>query len=171
MQPIDALSCLLKLFASAVRLRLWYLLSTSTWLSFSLFLSARLSFCLPAFVLSLSVCPLDAFPSAFMAAPPGSWVGDYCSSAVRFFPLIRRSILVPVIQSLVDSLYAALLTRSSCCHAPLILGIPGRRPAHCWPGVFVERRDSGLRVYTWFGIACIFWVHGHTRLLTGSYHS
>ena len=55
-------------------------------LSFSLFLSAdvrSLSFCLPTFVLSLSVCFLDAFPSAFMAAPPGSWVGDHCSSAVR----------------------------------------------------------------------------------------
>ena len=46
-------------------------------------------------------------------------MGDHCSSAVRSFPLIRRPILVPVIQCLVDSLFAALLTRNSCCHAPL----------------------------------------------------
>ena len=155
MRPIDALSWLLELFASGVRLRLWS--SRCKGLFFDL-----------TPVLSLSVCPLDAFPSAFMTAPPGSWVRDHCSSAACSFPLIRRPILVPMIQCLVDLLFAALLTRNSCCHAPLTFGVRSRWSAHCWPGVFVERRDPGLRVCTWIGIACIFRVHGHTRLLTGS---
>ena len=121
MRPIDVLSCLLWLFASC----------PSPSMILSLFFDLT-------FVLSPSVCPLDAFPSAFIASPPGSWVGYHCSSAVRSFLLIRRSILVPVIQCLVNSLFAALLTRNSQCHAPLTFGVPCRCSAHCWPGVYVE---------------------------------
>ena len=108
------------------------------------------------FVLSLSVCLLNAFRPACMASSWGSWVGDHCSSAVRSFPLIGRPMLVPVIQCLVDSLFAALLTYNSWCHAPLTFGVPCRCSAYHWLGVYVEQRAFVIRVCAWIGIVCFF---------------
>ena len=145
MQPIDVLSCLLWWFASRVRLRLW----SSRQLDFR-----SLSFCLP-----------PGWAPAFMASPWHSWVGGHCSLVVRCLPLIQRSILVPMIQCPVDALFAALLTRSSWCHAPSTFGVARRCPAPADPAFMM---NYVLRVCEWVFAACFLgsWPHAlaHRKL-------